>query len=247
VNAGSPFKRVCHRRLVTHSPFADSPFNRSGHRNHVTHGENAGSLFYESAIGWLSPMTGVPTHLFKIGIIMQEPQSSEPASTNNPQINLMKAFRDLAIEALEVNGQNMQDAIKWLQRSVIKQKHLSREIVFRACENEVGLAHRQRNEQIWKESGWTPPNHTNAGNGKRLLVMARANLLNWSLPSGPLRSAKKINVLSHAIFYETQARDMSWKSRWLKMIADKLDDEQTVEQVLSNDDLKELQIAAKEN
>lgn len=91
---------------------------------------------------------------------------------------------------------------------------------------------------------WTTPQPTTQERSAQVAALASGTaqtLLDFALPGGKLlRNATRAEVAEAASFYAKQARDMSWKSRWLDHVAQSLPDGKRVADVLSPERLEEL-------
>lgn len=103
-----------------------------------------------------------------------------------------------------------------------------------------------------RRSTWKPPAEKllpgRVTGSARVVQLAAGNLLMFPLPGGKkLGEATRSDISAAAEFYSKQAGDMGHKARWLQLIAQSVPDNKTVNEVLTDKRLRELQQEAKSN
>jgi hypothetical protein len=103
---------------------------------------------------------------------------------------------------------------------------------------------RSQRRQIWNAT----PHVSSATATERAAALGAAtlnSLLDFSLPGGKaLRKATKAEINEAVEFYRKQANDMTVKWRWLEMVAGRLSDSASVEDVFTDDGLRRLRAKA---
>lgn len=152
--------------------------------------------------------------------------------------------RDVAAEAMDKAGGDIQEATSIMERWVFGNKRLFDELmtplVREACYNAL-----RKTVQEERRNVWTAPNYTKAGNGDRLVSTAMT-LLDFRLPHNlkVLREAGKDDLIAGADWYEKQAGNMQHKARWLRAIAEKVGSK-AVGEKFSAESLAKIQEAVK--
>ena len=118
----------------------------------------------------------------------------------------------------------------WAQKNPTLFQQLTGPFLSQACHDCVRHRYRGQRSEIWNQDS----------TGERVLEHAKMLLEFPLLDGSSLRHAKKDEVLATAVFYDTQATDMTFKAVWLRAIAAKLGTK-TVARVFTNQSLKELQ------
>lgn len=103
-----------------------------------------------------------------------------------------------------------------------------------ALMRQVRMAHRR--------TVWNAPKFVKEDSGDRVIDLARGNRMAFPLPGGGwLGDAKSDEILLGAAYYRTLSNDTRTKARWLEIVAEKVPDGKVVRDVLTEDDLTELQ------
>lgn len=114
-------------------------------------------------------------------------------------------------------------------------RSLTEPLLSRACMTAVREHGQHERRKVWKSTADSTPQH-----GDRLAA-AMVALMDFRLVNGKrIAEANKIEVLDSAVFYDTQSRDMAAKAVWLRRVAEKLGDGDTVGNALSEQDLRKL-------
>lgn len=101
-----------------------------------------------------------------------------------------------------------------------------------------------------RRTAWKPPTEKlvpgKVTGSARVVQLAAGNLLMFPLPGGKkLGEATRKDISAAAEFYSKQAGDMGHKARWLQLIAQSVPNNKTVNDVLTDKRLRELQREAK--
>lgn len=147
---------------------------------------------------------------------------------------------DAALAALEKSGGNQMEAAKALAARAKRvpeiKAALLEPLLEYACAQAVGVQIRRFRERVWN-----PPEAPANDRSAALQLMAAEMLSNFPLPGGMmLGDATRADIAKAAHFYETQAKDMAHKGRWLQLVGQGLPDGKRVRDVLSEDRLHEL-------
>jgi hypothetical protein len=149
---------------------------------------------------------------------------------------------DVARAALKASDGDVQRATKLLARRVRADVVLYRALLDRMVETacyEAVVTVTQRN----RDMVWTPPNYDKGGNGGRVRALAAGNaLMFFPLPGGKLLAhANRREIEEAAAFYGKQAADMTWKARWLSLVAKHVEGNKTVAKCMTEQQLAKLQ------
>lgn len=150
---------------------------------------------------------------------------------------------DAAKKCVDLANGSVVEAARLLEEQCLKDRLLydsiTRPALPQLCYEQVrGFCRDERNRI------WNAPGYDETKKGVRAVVMGRENLrMLFQLPTigKYLRDATKTEVAEAAKFYENQASNMSWKSRWLLRIADRLHGRQKVGKVFTEQELCKLQ------
>ncbi len=155
---------------------------------------------------------------------------------------------DAARKALAEADGDVRVATKALERAVRGNRALRdallEPLVATACYSAVTAACRQERRKVW-----TPPTdklvRSRVHGAYRIVQMAAGNLLAFPLPGGmKLAEATREEVAEATRFYDAQSVDMSWKARWLRLVAQSIPTGKRVGDVLTDKRLGELQAEA---
>lgn len=156
--------------------------------------------------------------------------------------------REVAIDALAANGGDVLRATEWMIERVGKSRALYRSLmdplVKTACYETIASVCRKNRSTIWNTQ--QPTAEEQRGRVIALAGGTMSSLLDFPLPGGlPLRLAGRGDVAAAAEFYSRQSKDMNAKARWLQMIAQSIPDDKTVQEVMTDARLAELQEEAR--
>lgn len=116
---------------------------------------------------------------------------------------------------------------------------LTEPLIEDACYNLIRRQVRSERRAIW-----LTPNYDEKQNAEGALVHAARSLMDFRLPiegNPRLADASRDEIAAAVGFYETQAKDMAFKARWLTLVGQHVPAEKTVGDVLNDDRLRELQ------
>ncbi|HEX2554249.1 MAG TPA: hypothetical protein VHL98_11135 [Microvirga sp.] len=102
-----------------------------------------------------------------------------------------------------------------------------------------------------RKTVWSPPPAKRvadaAAGAERVVQLASGTLLMFPLPGGKrLGEATREDITEAAEFYSRQAGDMAVKARWLQLIGQSVPPNRKVQEILTDERLRELQEAARE-
>jgi hypothetical protein len=152
---------------------------------------------------------------------------------------------DIARAAFHAAAGDVKRAARIMQRRVTVDKALltalSEEFIRIVCEVTTRGVLRHRRRVVW-----LPPNYDKGGKGARVTALAAGNrLIYFPLPGGKvLADASAAEVRAAAAFYTLQARDMGWKARWLRAVAQRVPEGKTVKEALTEKALTKLKAEA---
>jgi len=94
-----------------------------------------------------------------------------------------------------------------------------------------------------REANWTPPNYQ-GDNTSKITHLAAGTLMMFTLPTAGnklIKMADRTEIEYAAKWYESSADNMTFKARWLRLVADGLPDGKTVGKHFSETELRKLQ------
>lgn len=152
----------------------------------------------------------------------------------------MSPVSQAAADALQAADGDVRKATEAMLAAVRKSRRLrdalTEPLLETACYAAITAQCRKQRSRIW-----TPPNYSEAGNGDRVIALART-LLDFPLPGGRrLGDATRAEVVDAARFYTSHAEDMAHKARWLARVAEAVPDGQRVADALDEARLARLQ------
>lgn len=159
------------------------------------------------------------------------------------------AISEAAKLALNHAKGDVQKATKAFEQTVRNNRALRDQLleplIASACYDAIRKVSITDRRSVWK----APAEKLVAGKvtgSARVVQLAAGNLLMFPLPGGKkLGDATRKEITAAASFYSNQAGDMSHKARWLQLIAQSVPGNKTVNEVLTDKRLRELQREAK--
>lgn len=156
--------------------------------------------------------------------------------------------REAAQVALTKSDGDVQAAADLLEANVRKSRDLrdalTEPLITNACYDAVRAVCIKERRAIWQPPREVRVKSLVAG-ASRVKKLAAGNLLMFPLPGGKrLTDANRAEITKAVHFYDSQSRDMGQKARWLQLVAQHLEDDKTVGEVLTDERLRELQTEA---
>lgn len=170
--------------------------------------------------------------------------SAPPAILTRDRADAMKErFRQLVREWAET-APNAHVATERVFAAVAKDADLygflANPLVKTACFEAVGNAMRARRRVVW-----AMPQPSAVEARERVTALGHSLLDSFRLPNGKLLGDATSGELAEAaVFYDRQARDMSWKARFLASVAANVPEGQRVRAVLTEAELRKMQEGA---
>jgi hypothetical protein len=169
---------------------------------------------------------------------------AKKATTIDPVAALAASSMDAAKGDVAKAAAAMEKAVRG---DPVLREALTDPLIAGACMDAVRRIMREDRRTIWSGPSepiviGKVPQADAAAQSARVAHLAAGNLLAFPLPGGKrLADATREDVSKAAGFYDSQARDMGVKARWLSLIAQSVPAGKTVAEALTDKRLRELQ------
>lgn len=173
-------------------------------------------------------------------------QAHTSTSTTKPQQRHVPTLDELADAAFASVKGNRPEAIIVMSEqlyALFNEPSIRDALIDLAAVVKIGDRIRSKRARAWNAPPAPPPAHaTPEANRRRFKIIAavnRSTLWDFALSDGTkLGDAGKVQILADANSYLKRGRDEMVKGRWLKAVADAMNDNQTARQALRLNQLK---------
>ncbi|MEZ2410556.1 hypothetical protein AB6806_27545 [Bosea sp. RCC_152_1] len=154
---------------------------------------------------------------------------------------------EAARRALDDAQGDVREATRMMQEAVKQSRRLrdllTEPLIANACYDAIRAQVHLDRRNAWKAPvEKLVPSKSGVTGSYRVVQLAAGTLLMFPLPGGKkLGEATREDIATAASFYESQSADMAHKARWLRLVSQHLEGDNTVGDVMTDKRLRELQ------